>query len=92
MAAKVLNVRHKSFPEAAAFTVLHVVLLADLSDYWSKLVEMAMVHTREQVMLHLKVKAPCEKIDQKAVDSDIVRCHNLMLKEVLVELLCSVWR
>ena len=66
--------RAQSFPKRGALTVLHSVLLTDITDVGLEFLEVTVVHTREKVMLDLHVQPTGKEIHQIVVCSDIMRC------------------
>ena len=56
-----------------------------------QLSQVAVVDTREQVVLNLQIKSACEEINEVIVGGDIMWSDNLVLEEVIRELFCCVW-
>lgn len=52
---------------------------------------MTVIHRREKVVLCLHVKAASEDVHEVAISCDVVRGEDLMLEEVLIKFLMSVW-
>ena len=55
-----------------------------------QLSQVAVVDTREQVVLNLQIKSTSEEINEVIVGSNIMRSDNLVLEEVIRELFCCV--
>jgi len=68
----VLHVLAESFPKCGTLGVLHTVLLANSCDVRLQLSQVAVVDTREQVVLNLQIKSACEEINEVIVGSDIM--------------------
>ena len=65
------------------------MLFADPLDTMAQSWQMAMVYSREQVMLNLVIQTTTEVVAKEAAIAKILRCNNLMLVKVGTRCMCA---
>ena len=84
--SKMVDVLAECLPEGETLGIVDSVLLAGVADVVTDLVQVAVVHRGEQVVLDLHVQPACQQEHKVVVGGDVVRGDDLVFEEVLVEL------
>ena len=66
------------------------MLFTGITDMVPDLVQVAMIHRGEQVMLNLHVETSCEEEHKIVISSNVMGGENLVLEKVFIELVSCV--